>query len=185
MLGDASMEKDGNGSRFAFYQEKINGGHLLGIHAFLADRGYCLQNEPQVYTRLIKDSKVRSFYRFRTFTYSSFNSIYELFYIDNKKVVPNNIADYLSPLALAIWIQDDGGKASAGLKIATNSFTIEEVKYLCEVLNNKYGFDARHQSAGVPNQYVIYIPKKSIKLLAELVKPYFHSSIMYKLKDYV
>ena len=25
LLGDGTMEKDGNGSRFAFYQEKVNG----------------------------------------------------------------------------------------------------------------------------------------------------------------
>nr|YP_009059681.1 LAGLIDADG endonuclease [Parasitella parasitica]AIO05731.1 LAGLIDADG endonuclease [Parasitella parasitica] len=182
MLGNANIEKDGNGSRFAFYQEKINGEHLLRIHTFLANRGYCLQNKPQIYTRLIKGGKVRSIYRFKTFTYSSFNFIYELFYINNKKVVPYNIVDYLSPLALAIWIMDEGGKISSGLKIATNSYTLQEVKFLCKILNDKFGFDARLQSAGVLNQYVIYIPKKSIKLLVELVKPYFHSSIIYKLK---
>ena len=185
MLGDASMEKDGNGSRFAFYQEKINGEHLLGIHTFLADRGYCLRTEPKVFTKLTKGGKVRSLYRFRTFTYSSFNSIYELFYINGSKVVPAVIADYLSPIALAVWIMDDGCKASSGLKIATNSFTLQEVKFLCKVLNDKYQIEAKPHSAGVPNQYVIYINRKSIDKLAKLVKPYIHPSIIYKLKNYL
>jgi hypothetical protein len=29
LLGDGTMEKDGNGSRFAFYQEKTHGEYLL------------------------------------------------------------------------------------------------------------------------------------------------------------
>lgn len=185
ILGDASIEKDGNGSRFAFYQEKINGEHLLGIHTFLADRGYCLRTEPKVFTRLTKGGKVRDFYRFRTFTYSSFNLIYELFYINKVKIVPAVIVDYLSPIALAVWIMDDGCKASSGLKIATNSFTLQEVEFLCKVLNNKYQFEAKPHSAGVPNQYVIYINRKSIEKLAKLVKPYIHPSITYKLKNYL
>lgn len=185
MLGDASMEKDGNGSRFAFYQEKINGEHLLGIHTFLADRGYCLSTKPKVFTRLTKGGKVRDFYRFRTFTYSSFNPIYSLFYVNGSKVVPTIIADYLSPIALAVWIMDDGGRVSSGLKIATNSFTIGEVQFLCKVLNDKYGFSAKPNSAGVPNQYVININRKSIDKLAKLVKPYIHPSMIYKLKNYL
>jgi ubiquinol-cytochrome c reductase cytochrome b subunit len=185
ILGDASMEKDGNGSRFTFYQEKIHGEHLLGIHTFLADHGYCLHTKPKAFTRLTEGGRVRSFYRFRTFTYSSFNPIYELFYINGSKIVPTVIADYLSPIALAIWIMDDGCKASSGLKIATNSFSLQEVEFLCKLLDDKYQLEAKPHSAGVPNQYVIYINKKSIDKLAKLVKPYIHPSITYKLKNYL
>jgi ubiquinol-cytochrome c reductase cytochrome b subunit len=33
---------------------------------------------------------------------------------------------YLTPLALAIWIMDDGCRAGKGLKLSTNCFSYEE-----------------------------------------------------------
>jgi hypothetical protein len=37
------------------------------------------------------------------------------------------------------------------------------------------------QSSGVPGQYHIYIWKESMPLLREIVLPYVHSSMKYKL----
>jgi hypothetical protein len=83
----------------------------------------------------LRDNGTRSIIRFSTFTYSSFNWIYELFYINGIKVVPKCIEDYLTPLALAIWIMDDGGPApKRGLIIATNSFNFEDVTFLASKL---------------------------------------------------
>ena len=46
-------------------------------------------------------------------------------------MVPKNIADLLTPLALAIWICDDG-TWKPGVRIATNCFTKEEVELFCD-----------------------------------------------------
>jgi LAGLIDADG DNA endonuclease family len=107
-----------------------------------------------------------------------------LFYKNGVKIVPLNINDYLSPLALAIWIQVDGGIASAGLKISTNCFTFQEIEFLCKILNEKFNLLSNPQSAGVPGQYFIYFPKKSMNLLSNLVKPYMVPSMRYKLNGY-
>jgi ubiquinol-cytochrome c reductase cytochrome b subunit len=107
-----------------------------------------------------------------------------MFYPNGMKCVPKEIDKYLTPLALAVWIQDDGGKVSSGLKIATNSYTLQEVEYLCRILNDKYQFNTRPQSAGVPNQYVIYFPKSSMETLSKLIKPYMVPSMYYKLNGY-
>lgn len=184
MLGDSYAEKHGEGTRFNFQQEESNVEYLVWFHRFLVERGYCSDNKPKISTRLGKNSKVRYLYRFKTFTFTSFDPIRELFYKNGVKVVPNNIGEYLTPLALAVWIQDDGGKASAGLKIATNCFTIQEVEYLCSVLNDKYKLNSRSQSAGAPNQNIIYFPKSSMSTLSKLVKPYMVSSMYYKLNGY-
>jgi len=37
-----------------------------------------------------------------------------MFYINKVKRVPINISDYLTPLALAVWIMDDGSSTKAG-----------------------------------------------------------------------
>lgn len=52
--------------------------------------------------------------------------------------MPANIQDFLTPLALAIWIMDDGGRVGKGLKLATNSFTYEDSLRLTQVLLNLY-----------------------------------------------
>ena len=112
------------------------------------------------------------------------NFIYDAFYKDKIKVVPELkiLEEYLTPLALGVWIMDDGGKASAGLKLSTNSFTYEEVLLLCEVLNKKYKLEARPNKGGELNQYIIYIPGKSMKILDEIVKEYIHPTMRYKVK---
>ena len=52
-----------------------------------------------------------------------------------KKYINKEIEQYLTPLALAICIMDDGGWAKPGVRIATNSFTKQEVEFLVYILN--------------------------------------------------
>jgi ubiquinol-cytochrome c reductase cytochrome b subunit len=184
ILGDSNGEKHGQGTRFRLQQEQSNIEYLFWFHKFLVERGYCSSTKPKLLIRLGKGGKIIYYYSIRTFTFTSFNWIHELFYLNNVKIVPKNIDQFFTPLALAIWIMDDGSKSSTGLKIATNSFTLQEIEFLCKVLNDKYKIEARPNSAGVLNQYFIYIPKYSINVLSKLIKPYMVSSIHYKLNNY-
>jgi hypothetical protein len=52
---------------------------------------------------------------------------------------------------------DDGSKVGSGLKLSTNSFSYSDCLLLVKVLFDKFKLKASIQSAGVPNQYVIYI----------------------------
>lgn len=184
MLGDSNGEKHGQGTRFILQQEESNMEYLFWFYRFFAERGYCSNIKPKISIRLGKNGKIRYYYRIRTFTFTSFNWIHELFYVNNVKQIPKSIVDYLTPLALAIWIMKNGGAISVGLKISINSYTLEEVEFLCKVLYDKYNLKVTSQSTGVDNQYIIYIPKKSMTILSELVKPYMLPSIHYKLKNY-
>ncbi len=60
-----------------------------------------------------------------------------MFYNRGKKYINKEIEEYLTPLALAM---DDGGWANPGVRISTNSFTIEEVKFLVNILKEKFRF---------------------------------------------
>jgi len=185
MLGDCSAEKRSGSTRFSFQQEGSHSGYLLWLHKLIAELGYCSSITPKLLIRLGKGSKIRHVLRFKTFSFVSFNWIYEAFYVNHIKVVPYFIEEYLSPLALAIWIIDDGGLVSSGLKFATNSFTKKDVEYLRKVLHNKYKLKASVVSAGVPNQFNIYISKEFIPLLRSIVKPYMHPSMYYKLNGHL
>ena len=80
---------------------------------------------------------------------------------------------------------DDGDKASSGLKIATNSFSLDEVENLANILRKKYNLKTSVIKTGALNQYNLYISKTSMKDLVEIIKPYFHSSMYYKLNGHI
>ena len=183
LLGDchAEFRGKGNGTRFCFYQESSHVAYLNWLHSVLANLGYCSTSFPEIKTRLGKKGIVRKVVRFKTWTYSSLNWIHDLWYINNKKVVPSNIDDYLNPLALAIWIMDDGSKVNSGLKLCTNSFTYLECLLLVKVLFDNFNLKSTIQSTGISEQYHIYIWKESMPLLREIVLPYVHPSMKYKI----
>ena len=183
LLGDAHAEKriKGNGTRISFYQEGSHQAYAVYLHKLILDLNYCSDLIPSIKTRLGNKGTVRKIIKFNTWTYSSLNWVHELWYVNGVKIVPNNIGEYLTPLALAIWIMDDGGKTGSGLKLSTNSFTYLECIKLVQVLFDNFNLKASIQSAGVPSQYIIYIWKESMPLLREIVKPYVHPSMKYKL----
>lgn len=51
----------------------------------------------------------------------------------------------MSPLALAIWIMDDGGRMGYGLKLATNCFTYNDCVFLSNTLAELYGIKSSVQ----------------------------------------
>jgi LAGLIDADG DNA endonuclease family len=52
---------------------------------------------------------------------------------------------------------DAGGKVGQGLKLSTNSFSFSDCNFLVKVLYDKFKLKASVQSAGVENQYILYI----------------------------
>ena len=190
LLGDGHMKKSVNGSRFCFYQAKVNGEYLLWLHKKISNLGYAPKKIPQMYSRvgsnLVISDETKYYYRFRTFTFSSFNWIYDSFYKTVKgktiKVVPLYIADFLSPIGLAHWIMQDGSfKKRQGIYIATNSFTYDECQYLAQILALKYKFKTSVVKSGKPDQWNISIWKESMPILIKILEPYFIPEMKYKL----
>jgi ubiquinol-cytochrome c reductase cytochrome b subunit len=183
LLGDGHAEhrSKGNGTRINFYQEAIHNSYLIWLHELVSSLGYCNTITPKINTRLGKHGKIRKIIRFSTWTYSSFNWIHDLWYVNGVKIVPKNIGNYLTPLALAIWIMDDGAKVNKSLKLCTNSFSYSDCLFLSDILFKNFSLKSSIQSAGAPDQYNIYILKSSMDDLRKIVLPYIHSSMKYKL----
>lgn len=109
-----------------------------------------------------------------------------MFYEGREKVIKEEIKEYLTPLALAVWIMDEGGKGSAGLKLATNGFRKEGVERLRDILRDKYELETRvHKGNKEKDQYVIYVQKGSMEKLAKIVKGKILESMRYKLNGYL
>ena len=83
-----------------------------------------------------KNNKIYYSIKIRTWSFSSWNYIYNEFYTLKIKKVPSYefLITHLTPLALAIWIMDDGSKDGSGLRISTNNFKKEDIFRLQKVL---------------------------------------------------
>jgi len=96
---------------------------------------------------------------------------------------PNpNIHTFLkSPMVLAVWFMDDGGRRndSYGLFLNTLSFTKAENELLRLCLQENHTLDSRLH--WVQDGYRIYIPSRDAKRFCEIVSPYLIPSLKYKL----
>ncbi len=189
-LGNTHLEKrkGGLGTRVVFEQSNKNVEYLMWFHKYLYTRGYCNPNKPKLQIRIRKNNERTFQYRISSYTFFSFNWIHDMFYIIKEdklvKIVPTNIKDYLTPLALAIWFMNDGSKSNNTIRIATNSFSYEENLFLCYVLKEKYNINASVQSSGKNKGFILYISTKSVVDFIRIVKPYMLPSMYYKLGNY-
>lgn len=189
MLGDGYAHlRTGEGVRICIRQGLIHKEYLFSLYKFFLERGYCSKLEPRQYSRKLKrlgplkdEEKTYYGYEFNLYTFRSLNWVHKLFYKDGKKIVPIDLINLLTPLALAVWISDDGGWTKAGVRIATNSFQLNEVIYLRNILESKYQLDATIQKISLEGKYSIYIKKNSIKKLEEIILVHLDKSMYYKL----
>ena len=191
LLGDSyAQTRTIEGTRFAYKQSIVHKDYLFWLYAFYYSRGYCSNLKPRMYKRRVLNKKTNLTanaqkeyygYEFNTFTFRSFNWLHKLFYSKGKKVVKPGIEKYMTPLSLAIWLMDDGGWAKPGVIIATNSFKLEEVEYLSNLLKKLWDLNSTVQKINTPGQYSIYIKGDSVLKLRKLVLPYILPSMRYKL----
>ena len=208
LLGDCNANKRCvEGTRLVFKQSIVHKDYLFWLFNFFNIRGYCSNLEPRKYTRKLKitlpqkiesskksnisekpiNYKIKEYhgFEFNTFTFRSFDWIYKLFYRKGKKRIDSKILNYLTPLALTVWIMDDGGKAGNGVRISTNSYSLKEVETLVLILKSKFDLESTIQKITLTRkkegQYSIYIKSKSIPTLKKVILPYLHKSMNYKL----
>jgi len=117
--------------------------------------------------------------------------LHSLFYPAGKKVIPSNIYDLLTPVALAHLIQGDGQTARHGLVLCTNSiFFLKKKKMdvvrLMNVLIIRYRLECNIREYRRSNgklEFMIYIRQGSMPLLRTIVKPNMHPSMLYKIDN--
>ncbi len=188
LLGDANANnRSGEGVRICYRQSIRHKEYLFWLYFFYYNRGYTSNLQPRQYTRTIqsKEGKIYYGYEFNTFTFRSFSWIHGMFYNNGRKVIPKNIYEYLTPLALAVWIMDDGGLANYGIRIAVNCFKFKEVELLQDVLKSKYKLETtiknKNNNLNIKDQYSLYIKKQFVNNLINIVGPYIHFSMLHKL----
>jgi len=90
------------------------------------------------------------------------------------------IFEDLNPVALAVWAQGDLNKHNKGFRNNTQSFTLQQVVILLNVLIIKYGLDSTvFYDRARPR---IFILTNSMNKFRTIVGPHFHPSMLYKLR---
>lgn len=176
-LGDGWLERQKVNARFRFEQSHLREEFFFHLYGFFVP---LCKSSPKLRERFDKrTNKTYMTWHFSTLSVPFLTDYYNMFYVNNKKVIPVNIIDLITPLALAVLIMCDGYKHNKGITIATNAFSISDNELLINALNNKFGFNCRmiydHQYPS------IHIPYSNLSNLQNLVVPHMHSSLLYKI----
>lgn len=190
LLGDAYAErrefsikeskiKNLGNTRISFHQSDKNVEYLMWLWKKFSKSGYTSNKKPKINKIIGKKNEMYYSIKFRTWTFSSFNWIHELFYQDNKKRVPKNIKNYLTPLALAVWIMNDGGWDASGLLIF-QKFQYQDVETLKQALESQYQLKVSIRKK-YENQWILYIDKESMSRLNGIIRVHMCPSMLRKL----
>jgi ubiquinol-cytochrome c reductase cytochrome b subunit len=179
LLGDGYAERHGEGTRIHFHYSHKNMEYLKSLHQRLLLLGYCSAKKPKIQRMVGNNGQIYFTVRFRTYTFASLNSFYSEWYCLKRKKLPSNLPSLLTPFALAVWIMDDGTFTGYGVKIVTDAFTEEEVRWLAALLDRH--FDLETSVHRQKDRWRLYLPKKCMTTLQRLLTPYTVPSMKYKL----
>ena len=180
LLSDGSISIQNNskykvGGRFRFKQS-INKYEYVHI-VFCIISHYCSSYPRFVKTRINR----KDFYGIEIITRSlpCFLVLYNKFYLNGRKIIPNDLYDILTYEGLAHWIMGDGSFVKGGgLYLHTQSFTVQECVFIMNVLYIKFGLSTTlHMQRNLP---IIYFRVKSIRILYPNIHSYIIPSMCYK-----
>lgn len=116
---------------------------------------------------------------FHTRTIPEFKEVYQMFYSDGRKILPQNISDLLTPVSSAVWIMDDGCCDRGSFILNTHNFPLDENKKLQEVFKRKFNLNSRINRDR--DRWRLRFNSNGFQRLQNLIKPYIISSMRYKI----
>ncbi len=113
---------------------------------------------------------------------------------DGKKHLTEDYLKALTPLALAVWFMDDGSFAvrskgvqertaggSGRVEIGVEAMSVATRQRLVEYLRDVHGVDCRVRLSGAAQQAVLVMSRAGTDRFLEIVAPFVHPSMDYKL----
>lgn len=168
--------KTNKNARLGFQQSLTQSNYVLHVFNLLSH--YC-SNLPQV-SKKVRSGKISYALGFFTRSLPCFSELHSLFYPTGIKIIPNNIYELLTPVALAHLIMGDGGFKSKGIYLCTDSYSIQDVVKLINVLILRYDLKCTLHVSSSGHGYRIYISRNSVGKVVEIVKPHLIPSMYYK-----
>nr|YP_008475107.1 hypothetical protein H731WILSUA-L_006 [Cyberlindnera suaveolens]AGS44436.1 hypothetical protein H731WILSUA-L_006 [Cyberlindnera suaveolens] len=204
LLGDfnARIGKNNNtnngkdlGVTFTIAQSDIHKDYIDWLHEIFYNYELCSNRIPKKETIKNTSKRARSEFSYKYVLYTSkrvaFKDIFFAFY--KKDLITNRykrgiynidfIQEWITPFSLAIWVMDDGTNLNGNIKFCTDSFSLNEVQILQNILLTKFNIETNLHNAGngKPDQYRIYVTAKGMTKLIPLIEGYIIPSFKYKL----
>ena len=178
LLGDGSLGVNSRNPRFTE-------NHCLRQKEYLQWKSENLESllHSFYYRKVSSNNKPHLGVGLRTQRDSRLLSYYEEFY-QPKKVLSLKYLYKLKALGLAVWYQDDGNlKRGRISKICTQSFTLEEHHLLEKYFEKKWDISPTiHPRKRIDKKYYLHFPVKETRKLIDIIKPYIHPIMEYKIK---
>jgi hypothetical protein len=180
LLGDLYLQKTpkSRNNMLRFIQGTVNQDYAFHLYELFKE--FC-SAAPKISNAPVdkRTGKTYSRVRFNTYSLPCFNELRDLFYVENKKVIPSNIGDLLTIEGLCYWICDDGYWSGNGVHLCTDSFTLEEVNLLVKTLIAKFNLKCTINKTN--GNFRIRISSKSIPELQKYLAPIMPSMMHYKI----
>ncbi len=135
----------------------------------------------------------RGFYQhyFYSIPLGQLGELRKIFYPQGEKIVPESIERLLvSPIALAVWYQDDGTldarkKDHWNSRIATYCFTKDDCYRLAETLRDNFDIEVNVARCVMRKKvyWQLYVPRRSMNHFVDLVRPYIQPCFLYKIRQ--
>lgn len=180
LLGDGHLETQNNGQTYRLKVEHSSKQSAYVDWAYVNFKDWSL-TPPKLKYKYINGNEYQNYY-FSTLAVGQFRFYGKQFYDDfGHKQIPKQIKRWLTPLALAVWIMDDGSSKSSSHRaviLNTQCFDRNELKLLIEALRSRYGIEAnfRKQEEGLQ----LIIVGKSAELLLKIVQPHLLPNFIHK-----
>lgn len=186
----------GDGGLFPIKGRHVNSGFILSQTISHGDFVYWMSGFFEVENIKINISERTgahaNWLMISTMRTKEFSLLRNAWYPHGKKIVPRNIV--LTVPGMIAWYLGDGTRhKKSGISIYTNSFSVDDVEYLCSLLYTTFNVDANihmhkpgknswatEKEKGVP---IIYIPRKSSMTLFDAMGPCPVPSFSYKWPD--
>ncbi len=182
MLGNLTCQKQilQKNPTFRFTQGMNHKEYLF--HLFELFQNYCSKAPKKC--NILPDKRTRKYYTYIVFYTCSlpcFIPLYELFYVDGKKIVPPNIGELLTPLGLCYWISHAGHffQKDRAIILSTQGFSPREVELLVKVLTDKFNLKCSINKSG--KVFGIRISTKSISIIQSLLKETMPPMMLHKI----
>jgi len=124
---------------------------------------------------LVKHNKYPAYF-FRTSIHHELNNFKKLFYSNNKKVIPENISNLISPLALAAWTSDVGWiNKTFNMRFQTSNYSYEE-HLLLKAMLKTYAINSKicEYVRDDVKYYFISLNKRNALNFYEIIKLHHH-----------
>lgn len=181
LLGDLYLQLQSGGKNYRLrVQQQYPKHEEYVLQLFDVFKSFCSAQPDKVERKKNKTIDIR----FQTRSHPEFNDFGQLFYLNNKKILPNNyeIDKWLTAKSFTYWYMDDGGIETDNpnaCSLSTHSFEFDHVERLIVILNQKFNLEA--YSRFNKDKKIIIIPAKSCPKIKNLLIPNIVKCMKYKI----